>query len=672
MNLAIGIDAGGTYTDAVLIDYETGAILATAKALTTKHDLIIGIREALQTVLAHADQEIQLVSLSTTLATNAIVEGRGAPVCALLIGYEQAVRPGAAVGSLLGGERYALIAGGHTMDGEERAPLDMEAARREILAHAPYVGAFAISGYFATRNPAHELAVQGLVRELTDLPSTCGHELTQQLDAVRRATTVVLNASLIPLLQELVRAMQGAMAEAGITAPLMLVKGDGSLIEAGVAARKPIETILSGPAASIVGACHLAGSGSIVAADMGGTTTDIALVEDGQPVLNTHGAQVGAWRTMIEAIDVHTVGLGGDSHVRLAGGAWAIGPQRALPLCLLAQRYPQVSAALADLAQRPTAEAEDVEFLVLQRDLALSDGEHPPFEAELYAALRRGPLAMAAVRELMRYPRLYERYLARLERQGIVIRAAFTPTDAAHVLGHYVVWSRAAAQHAATVMARAVALSPEALCREIVAQTSARIAQEIMHKLWLQDGNGSAEALSPGALARLVNADDGQDGRRLSFRPQVTPLLVGLGAPAATYFPRVAELLGARLDVPPYSSVANALGAVVGSVVARVQALVLPQENEVGYRVHLPAGSRTFAELPDALAYGRAQAEHLARSMAQDAGAWTARVDLQEQHSHAPVSDSYGGQVYVQSRIHAQAVGRPRLGSDGRAEGPVR
>lgn len=659
MRLAIGIDAGGTYTDAVLIDHDSGAILATAKALTTRQDLTVGIAQALHAVLARADDEIHLVSLSTTLATNAIVEGRGAPVCALLIGYEQALLGVGDLPALLGAERCALIAGGHTMDGEERAPLDLEAARSAILAHAPHVRAFAISGYFGTRNPAHERAVQNLVRQLSDLPCTCGHELTQQLDAVRRATTVTLNASLIPLLQDLIRSVRAAMQAAGVCAPLMLVKGDGSLMDAELAASRPIETILSGPAASVIGACHLSASASIVAADMGGTTTDIALVENGQPLLSAQGAQVGPWRTMVETIEIHTVGLGGDSHVRAWDGALTIGPQRALPLCLLAHRYPQVAQQLADLARLASTTPDEAEFFVLQQDVPLLDGEHPPFEAELMAALREGPLTTRAVHEIVRYPTLYARYLTRLERQGVVIRAALTPTDAAHVLGRYVAWDRSAAEHGATIMARALGIPAEELARRIVEQASARIAQEVARALWERDGHGPSAPLPPAAWARLVGSNG--DGR-LQFRPRVNARLVGLGAPAKTYFPRAAALVDASLDVPAHAGVANALGAVVGSVVARVEALVLPQEQDQGYRVHLPEGSRAFVELDDALCYARAQATGLAESAARQAGAEAVRVVLHEDHRRAPVSGSYGGDVYVQSRIHARAVGRPRLG----------
>ncbi len=659
MKLAIGIDAGGTYTDAVLVDHERGAVLAAAKALTTRHDLTIGIGEALQAVLAQAEGEIQLVSLSTTLATNAIVEGRGAPVCVLLIGYEQALQNGVNIPKLLGTERFALIPGGHTMDGEERAPLDLAAARSAILDHAPHVRAWAVSGYFATRNPAHELAVQQMARELTGLPCTCGHELTQQLDALRRATTVALNASLIPLLQDLIGSVRQAMAAAGIGAPLMLVKGDGSLMEAEMAARRPIETILSGPAASVIGACYLSGSPDIVAADMGGTTTDIALVEDGHPRLHAQGAQVGPWRTMVQAIELRTVGLGGDSYVGLASGSLCIGPQRALPLCLLAHQYPEVAKTLATWAHGPSA-TEPVEFLVLQRDALPADGEHPPFEAQLFSALRQGPLSLPDVRAMVCYPSLYARYLTRLEREGLIIRAALTPTDAAHVLGHYVVWDRAAAEHGASIMAQILGITPETLAQRILEQTSARIAEEIVHTLWERESNGADVPLPPEALARLVRTNG---GGRLHFRPHLAPLLVGMGAPAGTYFPQVAALLDAQLSVPSHADVANALGAVVGSVVAKVEALVLPQEQDQGYWVHLPEGSRAFSELSEALAYAGAQAQRLAEGLAREAGAAELRIDLSQDHRYAPVSDRYGGEVYVQSRIQARAVGRPRLGT---------
>ena len=151
------------------------------------------------------------------------------------------------------------LRGGHDLFGEEVAPLDEKGARAAILARRHRVDAFAVSGYFGVRNPAHENRVRALIHELTDLPVTCGHELTSHLNAVRRATTAALNAHLISPLTELISSLQRTLGNYGIAAPLMVVRSDGSLVRAEWAMRRPIETILSGPAASLVGAWHLAG-----------------------------------------------------------------------------------------------------------------------------------------------------------------------------------------------------------------------------------------------------------------------------------------------------------------------------------------------------------------------------------------------------------------------------
>ena len=155
-----------------------------------------------------------MVGLSTTLATNAIVEGHASPICLLLAGYEPSALDRAGLRQALGGDPVVFIAGGHQPTGDEQHPLDLSAAAAAIKAHAPKVAAFAVSAYFSVRNPAHEIALRRLVRELTDLPVSCGHELTSKLDAPRRALTCALNARLIPQLQQLVRAVAGAAGRA--------------------------------------------------------------------------------------------------------------------------------------------------------------------------------------------------------------------------------------------------------------------------------------------------------------------------------------------------------------------------------------------------------------------------------------------------------------------------
>ena len=398
MAILLGVDTGGTYTDAVLFDDDTQQVLGSAKALTTKHDLSIGIRHALQAVLADPLPDIRLVSLSTTLATNAIVEGHGNPICLLLLGYPPDALERSRLREALGDDPVVFIQGGHTVSGEEQAPLDLEAAGQAIQAHAPCVAAFAVSGYFAVRNPTHELAVRRLIREITPRPVTCGHELTSNLDAPRRALTAALNARLISLLQGLILAVQDMLLERGIHAPLMVVKGDGSLIEAQVALERPVETILSGPAASVVGARHLSGEDDVFVVDMGGTTTDIALLRGGRPMLNLEGATVGGWRTMVEAVAVHTLGLGGDSEIRLdKDEGLAVGPQRVVPLSLLGHQVPHILDTLNRQVAQASLRPDDGRFALRQRALDSGQTSLPSPQAELWDQLARGPLALSGL-----------------------------------------------------------------------------------------------------------------------------------------------------------------------------------------------------------------------------------------------------------------------------------
>ncbi|MHB1294317.1 MAG: hydantoinase/oxoprolinase family protein [Anaerolineae bacterium] len=663
MSIALGIDTGGTYTDAVLVDYETNHVLAHAKALTTKHDLSIGVRGAMQRVLAGRDVDVRLVSLSTTLATNAIVEGNGAAICALLIGYQGRMETGIDLQHELGTARYAFIPGGHVSTGEEWEPLDLFAAGRAITEHAPHVSAFAVSGFFGTRNPSHELAVKKLVTEMSGLPVTCGHELTHRLDALRRATTVSLNARLIPLLCELMDAVESAMESWGIHAPLMVVKGDGSLMESSMARERPIETILSGPAASVVGAHHLAGGEDVVVVDMGGTTTDIAVLTGGRPRLNPQGASVGRWRTMVEAIDVHTVGLGGDSRVWLdEGRELHVGPRRVVPLCLLAGEHPEVVETLQRQAARPyDRHAVPGEFLLLQRDSLPTDGEHPVFEPALFDLLRRGPADVEQVNRVLQYPRLYQAYLDGLERQGILVRAGLTPTDAAHVLGFYSDWRQDAAQLGAQLLARRLNISGEELCQRILRSTSTGIARQVIVKLLNDDG------IAP-------NAEDGQLDSRLIERAlhpapdaaldlafTARPTVVAIGAPVRTYFAAVGELLHGSVRIPEHTEVANAVGAVVGSVVFKVHVSVLPQAEDEGIHVHLPEEMQPFADLPSALHYAEERGRALALDGARRAGAEDIRVRVERHDQTAPVATGWGDDIYLGTQMEIYAVGRPHL-----------
>ncbi len=677
MTVALGIDTGGTYTDAVLVDHDSGKVQASAKALTTRHDLSVGIGQAVAAVFdgqAMSPTEVDLVALSTTLATNAIVEGQGSPVCLLLIGYDPALIRQYGFERDLVTRDVVYLRGGHDGMGNEVEPLDEAAAREAILARRDRVEAFAVSGYFGVRNPAHELRVRALVEELTALPVTCGHELTTRLNAVRRATTTALNARLIPLLRELIATVRHTLDEQGIVAPLMVVKGDGSLVRAEWAMHRPIETILSGPAASVVGAWHLAGRRDVWVVDVGGTTTDIAVLHDGRPRLNPEGAQVGQWRTMVEAVDVHTVGLGGDSQVYLNSKGsspsslssspsslsssllFVIGPRRVVPLCLLASEHPGVVDELRRQVGTRWRESLAGLFLLAQRRAthALSDRDQ-----DLMSHLAAGPQSLSSLVKKLHYGMLVTWQIESLEARGLVLRAGFTPTDALHVLGRFERWDAEASRLGAELLAAHTDLSPEAFCERVVAEMSNRVTTELISKVLSDEATLPDWEREPSATALLARALGSVPSSDLDCQVRLRQPVVAVGAPVEAYLPRVASQLCTELVIPPCAEVANAVGAVAGGVVQRLRVMIRPLNADQSFRLHLPDGVRDFSTVEEAVAYAQKVVPVQLRALAQQAGASQVEVQTSRVDRSAPIAVGWGQQVYLGTELTFTAVGRP-------------
>lgn len=661
MGVQLGIDTGGTYTDAVLVDGER-EVVASAKALTTHDDLARGIAEALESVLARADAAIDLVSLSTTLATNALVEGQGSPVALLLAGQPRSFLDRGGLGQALGADPVVFVDGGHDSTGNERAPLDVDTARAAIEQHAPRVSAFAVSAFFATRNPAHERRLRNLVVETCGRPVSAGHELSAALDAPRRALTALLNARLIALLTDLITAVRGLMVTHGIDAPLMVVRGDGSLMSAEVAVTTPVETILSGPAASLVGARVLADEAEAVVLDIGGTTSDIGIIERGGPRRNLDGAVVGGWRTRIRAVEVHTYGLGGDSAVRVDGeDPLRLGPDRVVPLALLAARHARVADVLDEQAAEQPLREHAGWFALRRRAPVGGAGSLSTAQRILWERLDDEPRALV---ELFA-DQTRQRALQRLVARGVVSLAGFTPSDAAHVLGEQTTWSAAAARAAATIWSRAArerhGRDPGdgmGLAARVRAAMEESAARAVMASVLADMGLAPA-----GTLVAPARAIVDRSIAATAPHPQVDvdlrlrhPLVV-LGAAAATYGAAIADRLGTRFVLPPHADVANAVGAVAAGVVQRVVATILPLPDE-RYRVHAPDGVATFAMLDEARAWADREAERLAISRAEAAGAIDVRVELERADTigHSTTGDA----VFFQGTVTATARGRPR------------
>ncbi|MBC7313425.1 MAG: hydantoinase/oxoprolinase family protein, partial [Rhizobium sp.] len=489
LHYLLGIDTGGTYTDAVLYS-ETQGILAKAKALTTRHDLAIGIAEALEKVIETSGVSVEaigLVSLSTTLATNALVEGQGGRAGLIMIGFgpEDLKRDGLA--DALGADPVIYLSGGHDVHGTE-TPLDLAPLEAALPELRETVSSFAVAGYFAVRNPAHENRVRDFIRDHCSLPVTCSHELSSKLGGPRRALTTLLNARLVSMIDRLVGACEDFLNRRGIDAPLMVVRGDGVLISAAEARLRPIETILSGPAASLVGARHLTGLADAVVSDIGGTTTDVAILEDGRPRLDADGAVVGGYRTMVEAVAMRTYGLGGDSEVRIDDRSMNaridLGPRRLVPLSLAATLH---GRPVIDILERQLRAAHmgrhDGRLAVrtgvpdhLAAGLAVQ-------EAALFARIGSEPMALDQLMTATSQLATLDRLVAR----GLVHICGITPSDAMHVLGRQGQWDREVAELALRLAMRRkngagqpIAASPEDLAGRIVDRLTRQSAEVIL------------------------------------------------------------------------------------------------------------------------------------------------------------------------------------------------
>lgn len=348
----LGIDAGGTHTDAVLI--QNGALLASAKVLTCHENLLHSVQEVLAALPPQALQQAQRVTLGTTLAVNAIVQGRTQPV-----GLALAAGPGLSAARFAMGSHVHVVEGGLDHRGEEVTPLKLDSLQAKARDwQTQGLEAFAVVGKFSPRNPAHEQSMAQALQIRSASTKNCvvqGHQLSGQLNFPRRIATAYYNAAVWRLHNDFLNAVEGALQKAGVQAPVFLLKADGGAIAVPLSRQQPVQSILSGPAASVMGVMALGlGQEDALLLDIGGTTTDIALFAQGFPVLDRDGMQVqgpedtvqGARSTLVRALAFSTIGIGGDSVLHLHEGRVAVGPQRVGPAMAFGGSVPTLMDAL--------------------------------------------------------------------------------------------------------------------------------------------------------------------------------------------------------------------------------------------------------------------------------------------------------------------------------------
>ncbi len=654
--LVLGIDTGGTYTDGVLLEYNSHKILAACKSLTTKRDYSIGIENVIKEIELDDPGAIQMVSISTTLATNAIAEGKGKRVGLFLIGYDPELIDTFNLGDRFATREYYYFQGGHNLHGQEKEPLDLQGILEQTKSIRKKVDAIAISSYFSPRNPEHEIRAQKAVSSVSDLPIVLGHQLSTSLGSVERATTAALNASLLAVLQEFIIAVRRAMENRGIQAPLMVVRGDGTLMNDEFAVRSPVETIHSGPAASAIGGRFLSKLDQALVMDVGGTTTDLALILDGKVEISDRGAAVAGYQTSVQAANLLSIGLGGDSHITLdRSNKLVIGPERVVPLAYISHLHPQVAERLDALSKQswPAPSPRELEHWFIQRE-PNNPEDFSPRELEVVELLEQGPKPVSLILKSLGVLDPNQIEIKNLWREEVLGKSGLTPTDILHTDGRHTPWNRQASAAATQVFSTYLHWEPKRFQKAVWDLITEILVKSVLHFLTgneIPDKDDTRQQLANWFISNSLKPTHAQ----LSTSIQLKVPLIGIGAPAGVMLKDAASVLNTELILPEHYQVANAAGAVAGSVMVTEKILVYPRLSKgdidvIGYYLQARDAREEFEELGEALEAAQRMAGDLAESAALRSGAMNPQVQVDVIQDGL---DSY--------LVQARAVGKPCL-----------
>lgn len=638
MAYGLGIDAGGTYTDSVLIRKSDGKVVCSNKALTTYPDPLEGIKESIDGLDRDKLKLVTIVSVSTTLATNTILEKTGYPVGLILIGnYEIPADSGI--------ENCIMVQGGHNSQGDEIETLDLIAVEKFVLGIKDRVSAFAVSSYFSVRNPEHELRVKALIQELTGLPVVCGHELAQSLGAYERGVTAYLNAQLLPVAEGFIKTVASEIEGRGLNPKISMLRCDGSVVSMDEAMKKPIESVFSGPAASLLGASYLSGYETCTVIDVGGTSTDVSLIHKGLPYLSETGAVVGGWQTKVRALKMETSAMGGDSHIWVQSGNIKIGPRRVIPLCRAAVLYPGIMNALKKrwipdrLKLNEHIQATKFFIRTKQEPANLSREE-----GELLALIGNEPLSLKDIywdRNILPSKKVMDSLI----QKRLVQAVGFTPTDALHVLGEYTEWNSEASEIGATLLANFIGIDRHEFCLNVKRLFARHMARDLL--AFLMEGVDRTE------IEKML------EGNFFS-RFKVDIPVVLLGGPVGAYVKELKKLVDAEIVVPEYSDVGNAVGALAGKGTKRVEIMVRTLYSESRYDlktkgifVYTPVGRRHFVIRSEALEFAEEFGRKLVLDYMAESGLSPDQVTISVEKKDIK---THAGEIPIETRLIFEGI----------------
>lgn len=651
----LGIDTGGTYTDSVVADMDTGEIICRSKALTTRDNLINGIVASLRGLSCPV--KISLVSLSSTLATNSIVEGKSCRVGLITIGKK--------FGNTVAASQYAYVHGLFDLKGKTLESLNIKEAKEAVESMRGKVDVLAVAGYMSVRNPSHENSVRTLAVNMLGVPVVCAHDLTSKLGFEERTNTAIINAGLIPTIIDLINAVRESLTGMGIDAPLMIVKGDGSIMNCVTAIKKPIETIMSGPASSLTSAMLNSGCKDALIADIGGTTTDLGIIHDGFVRTLDTGANIGGHRTRVRAADVSTYGMGGDSRISVEKGDIVLSSIRIIPICVASTKWENVKRRLSEIRGKifsndgdPTDSISDCEFYTIASNrnyeyLCESD-------KAFLKMIEQEPLSVQEVTERTGIP-YFRLSLKALESEGYVTRIGVTPTDILSAEGTYGEYDSEASYIAVERLAAKMSLSIDDFIKRCKQRITKKIARCIMDHMIRSESNKDVLDEKESAIVETILDGTTND---YGICMNLNLPLVGIGAPVGAWLPDVAKMFNTELILPKNYDVGNAIGAISSSVVETAEITIRAAFKDFSDNpeciVFNGEDSYDFSGRDEAMEFAISEGERIAKQRANEAGAMDVTVEYKIDETSLDVKGN-GHKVFRGATVIARASGKPLM-----------
>ncbi|MDO4555012.1 MAG: hydantoinase/oxoprolinase family protein [Lachnospiraceae bacterium] len=650
--IGIGIDTGGTCTDAVIYDTEKNQVLAWAKDLTTKRDLKVGISNVLKKLPEDQLKLCTHAALSTTLATNACVENIGGNGRLVFIGIDEEVLQDtyASYGYQSLEDVYVLKCKITDSQKESEEP-DWENFKEDMEDFLKGADCVSIVQLFSAAHlGAYEKKAAEVIKGLYPVPIILGKDLFLDLNAIKRGAGALLNARLVPLIYQFVQAIDKVFLSMGMEIPTTIIRSDGSQMSKKFASLHPVETLLSGPAASIVGGISLTEIADALIVDMGGTTTDIAIVKNGIPKEVEKGIQIGNWKTFVKGVYIDTFGLGGDTaiHYKKSSGLY-LENYRVVPICSLASRYPYVLTELKALVCSDTMDSHFAyEYICLLKDIE-QDDKYNKDEKALCRAVTEKPLSIREAAKVLNSEfYIIKRILTRLEEDGIIIRSGLTPTDIMHIKGDYTEFNKEASIYAARLVCQSYyGKELEELCDSVYEMVEKRLYENIARIILTTEceelKNETLDAQSQSLIHYSYQLAKKGLGECSLSAPlfQLKTKLVGVGAPMHIFLPEVARLFGTEAILPKYASVANAIGAIASKITVTVDVYLRPRPNrEEGYDAVMPEEKRFFLEYEEACEFIKQAGCDYASQKAKERGAET--VEAKYEVIRQEASTGYG------------------------------